>query len=287
MARAMADSAVSAIKRRLEQAHRGAATGQATLGGVALGHRSLTDSVADLVTTHGRAVADGAMDVTALLTNSDFVLPLTAGDGLLSGAALWGRGDYRSLSGGSGGLNWDSDLAAGHLGVDIPLTDTLLAGAGLSWLEGAIDNNTTGSDYDLNLLGVHPYLGWQTGPVDLWATVGYGAGTLNTRAVDQAAVGRDIHLRTAALGGSGALWQTDRASLRLKGDALITTLTVDGDADRPEVSVEAQRLRITLEATGAPQTLDAGGAWHPTLAVGFRGDAGDGRTGGAWNSAAV
>nr|WP_316629590.1 cadherin-like beta sandwich domain-containing protein [uncultured Brevundimonas sp.] len=280
MARAMADSAVSAIKRRLEQAHRGAATRQATLGGVALGHRSLTDSVADLVTTHGRAVADGAVDVTALLTNSDFVLPLTAGDGPLSGAALWGRGDYRSLSGGDDTLNWDSDLAAAHLGVDIPLTDTLLAGAGLSWLEGAIDNNTTGSDYDLNLFGVHPYLGWQTGPVDFWATLGYGAGTLNTRAVDQADVSRDMHLRTAALGGSGALWQSDRASLRLKGDALITTLTVDGDADRPEVSVEAQRLRVTLEATGAPQTLGAGGAWHPTLEVGFRGDAGDGRTGG-------
>ena len=107
VARAMADSTVSAIARRLDQARRGAATGQATLGGVALGHRSLTDSVADFVTTHGRAVADGAVDLTALLTNSDFVLPLTAGAGAGPGVALWGSGDYRSLSGSSDELNWD------------------------------------------------------------------------------------------------------------------------------------------------------------------------------------
>nr|WP_316626955.1 cadherin-like beta sandwich domain-containing protein [uncultured Brevundimonas sp.] len=281
MARAMADSAVSAITRRLEQAWQGAAAGQATLGGVALGHRSLTDSVADLVTTHGRAFADGAVDMTALLTNSSFVLPLTDdGDGLGHGAVVWGRGDYRNLSGAGDGLTWDGELAGAHLGVDVPLADDLLLGAGVSWLQGAIDNTTSGSDYDLDLFGVHPYLGWHAGPVDFWATLGYGVGTLDVRTPGLAAIGRDISLRTAAFGGSSALWQTGGAGLRLKGEALTTRLTVeDAAADESDLSVDAHRLRVTLEASRLYRLVN-GGQMTPSFEVGFRGDDGDGRTGG-------
>ena len=296
MARAMADSAVNAIKRRLAQSSRDI-TGQATLGGVAFGHqsaapghRSLTDSVGDLVAAHGPALANGAGDVTSLLANSGFVLPLAEGGGANTWdkAVLWGRGAHRNLSGDHNEIDWDGTLTGMHLGADMPLREDLLAGVSVSWLQGAVNNNTSGSEYDLDMLSAHPYLGWRAGLLDAWATAGYGAGTLETRSTESAPASSDISMTTFAFGGGGDFGTLGEygdfrlmrdVALRLNGEFLVTAMEMDGAAGLSALSVNAQRLRVTLEAAGPRQTLADGGSWQPSVEVGLRGDTGDGATG--------
>ena len=114
-----------------------------------------------------------------------FVLPLNAaGAAGASSVASWGSGEYRSLSGESGTLDWDGALVGVHLGVDVRPREELLAGVAVSWLASDLDyEDATAAAggglgegaYTVELTGVHPYLGWRAGEgVEVWATAGVG-----------------------------------------------------------------------------------------------------------------
>ena len=137
VARAMADSAVGAIARRIGQAAREGAGPEAT--GLRLGGQ---DGLAAALRTHGEAVSEGRRGFKELLAGSGFVLPLNAAANEAVGAssvAFWGSGEYRSLSGESGTLDWDGELVGVHPGVDARPREDLLAGVAASWLASDLD----------------------------------------------------------------------------------------------------------------------------------------------------
>ncbi len=286
VARAMADHRVSAISSRIRQA--GGDSAHATRNLTIGGQSTLTG----MALTHGRAFAEGTLDMKTLLGGSDFVLPLHASEAGratgLSGITLWGGGDYRTLSGGGDTINWDGDMFSAHLGADTRLREDLLAGVAVSWSEVDLDYTYPDfgpGEYDVDLTSVHPYLGWTalSGRLDLWATVGYGWGELEIArepTTDETGIraSSDVTMQTVGAGGSVQVLESHAATVRLKGEALQTTMEVEGNADLAALKVEGRRLRVGLEASHTHQ-LAGGSRLVPTLEVGVRHDAGNGRTG--------
>ena len=294
VARALVTSTTISITQRIEQvAATDAEAATLTVNGRAL---SLTDmanadsfadalnspGVSETLTAAARGLSDGSWQPAQLFGNSSFVLPLNAGG--MTGdnrLMLWGRGDYRNVSGQSGGVDWDGDLVSGRLGLDAKVTDTLLAGLAVSRQSGAFDytGDTPGS-YGIEQTSIHPYLGWAApdGRADLWITLGYGLGAVEIEDADGSQTA-DLTTRTIGGGGSAMMLESHTGTLRLKGEILQTRADVDGNADAiAEMSVDARRMRLTVE--GARELVLANGAFlKPTLEVGLRHDAGDGRTG--------
>ena len=295
VARALVTSTTISITQRIEQAATDAKAATLTVNGRAL---SLTDianagsfadalnspGVAETLTAAARGLSDGSWQPAQLFGNSSFVLPLNAG-GMMGNnrLMLWGLGDYRNVSGKSGGMDWDGDLISGRLGLDAKVTDTLLAGLAISRQSGDFDY--TGADtmrgsYGIKQTSIHPYLGWSApdGRADAWITLGYGLGEVEIEDVDGSQTA-DLTTRTIGGGGSALILESHTGTLRLKGEILQTRADVDGNADAiAEMSVDARRMRLTVE--GARELALANGAFlKPTLEVGLRHDAGDGRTG--------
>ena len=284
VARAMAEQNVSAITQRLEQARLSTTmAGSASFGGAS--------SLADIIKTQGRTVADDQFDLKRVLAGSDFVMPLNAngarggsgGDGGYQGMTFWGAGDYRDLKG-ADEVRWGGDFFSLHLGLDAQLSARTILGVSVSSSQVRLDYTDpsleASGDYDLDMTSVHPYLGWTTGGLDFWATAGYGEGELeiseNGGQTDIPA--SDLSMQTFGVGASGILAETGLSMLRLKTEILSTELEVDASEEIAAITQRASRLRLALEAT-RNQTLNSGGRLESSLEVGARQDSGDGETG--------
>ncbi len=284
VARAMAEQNVSAITQRLEQARLSTTmAGSASFGGAS--------SLADIIKTQGRTVADDQFDLKRVLSGSDFVMPLNAngarggsgGDGGYQGMTFWGAGDYRDLKG-ADEVRWGGDFFSLHLGLDAQLSERTILGVSVSSSQVRLDYTDpsleASGDYDLDMTSVHPYLGWTTGGLDFWATAGYGEGELeiseNGGQTDIPA--SDLSMQTFGVGASGILAETGLSMLRLKTEILSTELEVDASEEIAAITQRASRLRLALEAT-RNQTLNSGARLESSLEVGARQDSGDGETG--------
>ena len=283
VARAMADQHVSAIVRRLEQARRANIAGAAASSSFG-GAGNLTE----LIKAQGRALVYDQFDWKRVLAGSAFVLPLNgAGGGAAEKAqdfTLWGAGDYRSIEG-ADGVRWDGDLFSLQLGLDARLNERTILGVSVSKSQARLDYTdpslAVSGDYDLDMTSVHPYLGWVAGGMDFWATLGYGDGELEIsedRALGEAIPASDLSMQTLALGASGILMETGLTTLRLKGEAMSSTVELDGNEQITAVTRDASRLRMTLEASRT-QALDSGAQFESSLEAGLRYDGGDGETG--------
>ncbi len=291
--RAMMDTTVSAIARRTEQAatdHDASAGATFSLGG--------QSTLADVLQSNGDALNTGAFTVKSLLGRSAFALPLNQAGGPLAGVTLWGNGAYRNLSGNSATVDWDGDLFGATVGGDTWLTDTLLTGLAVSWADGTFDyTDRSGADpapgtYQATLTSLHPYVSTSLldGQVTLWATGGYGWGEVEiTDTADPTAEGTvtaDTRLATAAVGGAGRLLNQPglltpdgTTTVRVKAEVLTTAIKAEQQGDRlAGLTTDARRLRLTLEGSHE-QPLPHGAHLTPSVGVGLRHDAGDGRTG--------
>ncbi len=293
VARALVDDRVNAITRRIRQAGPDSMdTGRPlTLGG--------QSTLSGVLTTHGRAFAEGTLNLKTMLGDSDFVLPLNASEMAsgfgLSDVTIWGGGDYRSFSGNGNSVDWEGDMFSAHIGADVHLREDLLAGLAVSWSEVDLEYDSTNflntnfgtGDYGLDMTSVHPYLGWTAmdGRMDLWITAGYGWGDLeidgngaDANDPNSGLSDSDVTLKTVGGGGSAKLLEGRAGMLRVKGEILQTNLDVEGSDRIIPVEIEARRLRLGLEASRIHQ-MSGGRQLVPTLEVGLRNDSGDGRTG--------
>ena len=268
-AQTIMDDTGTAITQRVEQALSANRTASVTIGG--------QSSLAGALNTHGEAMSEGGRDVKELLAGSNFVLPMNSGNQ----AALWGSGEYRNLSGEGNISNGNGELVGAQVGFDARIRNDLLMGVAVSWSQGMNYQNDTsgvsGNGYEIDLTSTHPYIGWKIGQLDLWATTGYGEGTVN---ITQNKLTRssDINLQTIGMGGSGQVWESGATQMRLKGETVWSQLEIEGSADLNPLAVDARRMRLSLETTHKIN-LQSGGLFAPSLAVGMRHDGGDGETG--------
>ena len=123
-----------------------------------------------------------------------------------AGPALWGHADYNDLSGDAdGALDWDGHVFSLHLGVDIRPRHDLVVGAALSRSLGSFDyadRPPAAADgrYRSRMTGLHPYAGWFSPNMTLWATAGYGRGEVE---IDDDEAGPAIKRRGPEDGGGG------------------------------------------------------------------------------------
>ena len=292
VARAMADQNVQAVARRIEQTSRKAVR-TATLGG--------QSSLEGIIKTQGRALSTDQFNLKRLLADTDFVLPLGASEGDSEGTSeetsiltIWGAGDYRNIND-ADQVTWDGDFFSLHLGLDTHLSASLVAGVALSWnqvdldysnytsaqFRDRADHTATSGDYALEMTSIHPYVGWNLGRLDLWATLGYGEGELeitddgNPMARN---LSSNLNLRTVALGVSGLVLEAGAINLRVKTEALRSELEVVGNEHLAALSLDVSRFRMTLEATGI-WSLNSGAQVGLTSELGLRYDGGAGKIG--------
>ncbi len=219
-----------------------------------------------------------------------------------SGVTVWGCGDYRSLAGGGKdhAVAWDGEVFSGQFGVEVRLDTTGLAGwagsrSGVSFgskgLAGlSISQSTASFDYDarggnsgryeLQLTGVHPYLGWSISPdVHVWATVGAAWGKLGrTDDVIGDLRKNDAKLDSGAVGISARLLPRGTTKLNLKGEAALARLDVGRGGGAFGSGIDLGRLRMSLQAS-RDYAFPAGGSLTPWGELGVRHDGGDGDTG--------
>ena len=283
--RAMTASTVDAVSGRIERATSDSAPDTAlSFGG--------STTLSDALLANGHALGNDTLDLSRLLANSSFTLPLNAagngGSGLFGNLTLWGSGDWRSLSGGNPRtLDYDGSVVSANLGIDTRLGSDMLAGVAVSQARGAVDYTASGASGELttSLTSVNPYVGWQmAGGMNLWAMAGYGSGEVE---LDDEAAGTqasDLTQRMIAAGVSGPLVSSDEmiaggtTNLNLKGEVAFTSADVDGFGTLESMSLSASRQRLMLEGEHVQQ-LDTGATFTPSLELGVRNDGGDGETG--------
>ena len=223
-----------------------------------------------------------------------------------NGVTVWGCGDYRSLAGGGKdqAVAWDGEVFSGQFGVEVRLDTTGLAGwagsrsgvslgsrglAGLSISQstasfdydvGGGNSGRDGGRYELQLTGVHPYLGWSISPdVHVWATVGVAWGKLGrTDDVIGDLRKNGAKLDSGAVGISARLPVRGTTKLNLKGEAALARLDVGRGGAAFGSGIDLGRLRLSLQAS-REYAFPAGGSLTPWGELGVRHDGGDGDTG--------
>ena len=283
--RAMTASTVDAVSGRIQQATAGTPPAKGfRLGGAT--------TLADALLANGQALGTGTFDLTRLLTNSSFTLPLnaasTGGTGPLGNLTLWGSGDYRNFAGGnSQTMTYDGDVVSANLGVDTKLSADLLAGVSVAWARGAVDYSASGAtgESTTTLTSLNPYVGWQApSGLNLWGTAGYGWGEVEIDDPAADAQASDLTQQMVAAGVSGPLASSDQVipggttSLRLKGETAFTWAEIDGAGSLQRVNLNAGRQRLMFEGVHA-HTLASGATLTSSVEMGMRYDGGDGDTG--------
>ena len=318
VARAIADQNISTIASRVERLRtqpNGAgfnfAGQQMSFGGN--DNESMSSTVANLMRSHGQALADDTLDMKTLLGNSDFSIVIPAQSGIQSGyepglvgnetgislipqtnyaaapipgtLTLWGSGDYRNLSGEDNDqtLDWDGDLFSLHLGVDTRITAGVIGGVALSWSEGEMDTNKDKikATYDISMTSINPYFGWSDEYGEVWMTAGYSKGELEREDGTGTTSTNDLSMQTFAIGGNSILLRRGADTLRLKGEISQSVLAVDANKDDSglsEMEVDANRARLSLESTNTV-TWGNGARTDRKVELGARHDGGDGVTG--------
>ncbi len=276
VARAVAGRVTGAISARVGAVWRGGGNGaSANLGG--------QNTLAGALQTHAPGLVNDGRPMRDLLDGSDFVLPFHTREegGGLRNTSLWGSGEYRNFSGDNDGVEFEGSLYGAQIGVDSKVRDNLLAGVALSWSQGELEYEDSGSgrtsqgDYEIDLLAIHPYLSWRSAQMDWWGTVGYGTGEAEITPDEGESSANDVTLQSVSLGGSGLLWSRDDANMRLKGEITRTDLSVDRSAQVAAVDVSTTLIRFAAEASST-RPLHNGGHLSPSISLGLRHDGGDG-----------
>ena len=237
---AITESRLEAIAGRLDRAPQLASGEVPSVAGV------MADITGFLVANKA-ALNEGSFTWERALAGRSFSLAVGGEDSEgPSTATVWGGGDYRHLSGGGNGVDWDGDLLSGHLGVDFKMRPDLKAGLVVDMSHGdfGFRDETGSGNYDIRMTGLHGYMGrhWDDGS-SLWWTTGVAEGEVALNDGGDT-VARDDILVALAAGGSWALtpdWDggTVRSlSLDLKGDVSSTTF----------LDIDVQRARLLMEA---------------------------------------
>ena len=179
-------------------------------------------TLSDLVLANGPALQNDTFDLGRLLADSSFTLSLDEaggeGSGPFGNVALWGSGDYRTLSGGEGqSVDYDGNVVSANLGIDTRVSANLLAGVSLASSRGTVDYtdpNAQPGELTASVTSINPYVGWgSSGGFNLWATAGYGAGEVE---IDDptGTQASDLAQQMGAAGASGPLMSSDRFDRR-------------------------------------------------------------------------
>ena len=284
IAQAMTSSAMGAVSERVDSVASGAAqASHLTLGGQ-------HPDAARAFEAAELGLEEESADLDRVVGESSFTLGLGRSDGQSgSRTTIWGRGDYRNLSGSdAGGVDWDADLMGAHLGADTKVSDDWLAGLSLSFLRGRGEYVDRGGDggrsmpgrYESRLTSVQPYMAWTSGGLGLWAALGYGTGWMEVDdAASEAQPARsDLTQSTAGAGATGVVFSEEHGggetSVRLKALGWLTRTELEENEHIEGMKSDVRQVRLAVEGEHA-RALGSGAVLTPSIELGLRHDGGD------------
>ncbi len=210
-----------------------------------------------------------------------------AGEAFPAPLAVWGRGEWVSVSGSEKDVSWDGGLWSAQLGADLRVRPDLLAGAALSHAWGELDTETSGGGgrvkgvHETVVTSFNPYAAWLAPDGStLWASLGYGRGEVRVREKGAPVRSAGLTQWSASAGGRGVLAE-DAAligggvtRLALKGEGSAARLRTGADDGLTALTVKTTRLRLLLEGS-YEHALEGGATLTPVLEAGVRHDGGD------------
>ena len=199
--------------------------------------------------------------------------------------SFWGKGAFSSFNGIEESITLTGDVTTAVVGAEWN-TQRWRAGAALShsWGNGSYQGDRDGGDGRISssLTGVFPYGRYALTPrLGLWATAGYGWGSLSLNPDgDAPEYNPNTTLALGAVGMDGLLLDggSEGITLTTTADALFLKTTSEAVAGLESSEGNISRLRLGLEAT-RPFPLANGASLSPSLEVGLRQDSGDAETG--------
>ena len=204
------------------------------------------------------AAGAGALTPEQVLGHSSFLMQSGGDEGDAGRFAAWGCGDYRNLGGGGrdGAVGWDGEVFSAHVGSDVRLGASALAGVSVSrskaWFDyyAGAPGAETGGAYELRLTGIHPYVAWSVSPgLDVWGTVGHAWGTVRVTDARREGPAHGIAtLDSGAVGVSGRLLARGATTLRVKGEGALARMEVAGAGVGFEgAGADLRRVRLGAE----------------------------------------
>ena len=291
VAAAMTSSTVSAIARRVD----------AVASGMGMQRRVETNGLSSMAASlsapdaGGLGLAQGDQaGLAALFGGTSFTMPFGAGasDAHQQSAtgtqlASWGAGEYHHLGEpGQSTLDWKGSMVSAHAGIDARVGPDILAGVAGSYNSGSFDfTDKTGASpvkgtYGTTMASVHPYMAWFSGGgvASVWGSAGLGRGDIEVDDDREGFRTTPASMLTGAGGASYQLLTRGAAGVRLKAEGWYGEVTVDGNAQIEEVTLEMRRGKLALELTQGFST-NAGSEMAVVLDGGMRYDDGDGVNG--------
>ncbi|MYH50929.1 MAG: hypothetical protein F4151_15770 [Gammaproteobacteria bacterium] len=289
VAAAMTSSTVSAIARRVD----------AVASGMGMTRRVETNGLSSMAASlsapdgGGLGLAQGDQaGLAALFSGTSFTMPLSASDAQQQSAtgtqlASWGAAEYHYLGEpGQSTLDWKGNMVSAHAGIDARVGPDLLVGVAGSYNSGSFDfTDKTGASpvrgtYGTTMSSVNPYMAWFSGGggASVWGSAGLGRGDIDVDDQREGFRTTPASLLTGAGGASYQLLARDAGGVRLKAEGWYGQVTVDGNAQIEEVTIEMQRGKLALELTQGFST-DTGNEMAFMLEGGMRYDNGDGING--------
>ena len=217
-------------------------------------------------------------DASALLSGSDFEMPLTRAD-RVGAWVLWGQVTLTGFSSLPNAIRrMDADGFTGYLGIEYQMRQNLLVGMALTHSRGDLDynhvktrNTLVPSDYGITSL--MPYAHVQLRPgLGIWGLAGYGRGSSDMSDLFEFH-NADLTLMMGATGARQELSRWHGIGFAVKGDAFYVGTKSDGTARLPDVRVEAKRVRLMFEGRRT-LTFDPMLRLIPSLEIGGRWDRG-------------
>ena len=191
---------------------------------------------------------------------------------------LWGQGDLQHFKGNLArfGMDYQGDLEAAHVGLDLYANNQMLAG--LSFMRSLGDMEYTDDGIDRVLESrthtVHPYLYWQpTERLSVWGIGGLGTGQVEVREPGQTH-DFDTDFRMFAAGVRAVLARRGNNEWGLRADVFSAQLETDALEGIAKINGEAHRGRLMLEWVHNT-ALSAGRSMSMQMEAGGRFDGGD------------
>ena len=191
---------------------------------------------------------------------------------------LWGQGDLQHFKGNLArfGMDYQGDLEAAHVGLDLYANNQMLAGLSFMRSLGDMEYTDDGIDRVLEsrMHTVHPYLYWQpTERLSVWGIGGLGTGQVEVREPGQTH-DFDTDFRMFAAGMRTVLARRGNNEWGLRADVFSAQLETDALEGIAKINGETHRGRLMLEWVHNT-ALSAGRSMSMQMEAGGRFDGGD------------
>ena len=203
------------------------------------------------------------------------------------GYSLWGGGEIMRFNNEEGGGFGDGEVRTATLGADYG-AGPVVTGLAVTHSRGSgnFELGRPGQDdageISTNLTSGFPYARLALSDrLFTWGVLGYGTGRLNIAGGGEEDPESDISMRMGGLGFRGEIVRAEDADgfeLALRSDAFIARMNSEAVEGRSELTADASRVRMLLEASTGFMT-GSGAMLRPRFRAGMRYDGGDTESG--------